>query len=282
MSAYVSSQSQLQEPPATVRAKAIMEELKTLPDEALPPVAFMNTIGSHNRDHYVAVAASLFDELVKRGQLSEESAVVDIGCGCGRLAVPLCRFLTRGRYWGIDVWPDGIAWCDANIAATNARASFHCLTAADNYYFNAERSFQDNRFLLPFLEDGSIDLCFSISVFTHLVQADARQYLLEIARTLREDGIFYVTTFIIDEFFWNFRQQTGAHQGVKEVDSGVYQAYAQQDIFVGYAMSAWQRLVRECGLRIISFETGSWAAKPGARVFQDTFILMRDRSRNRP
>lgn len=277
MSAYISSQSQQQEPDASVRAKAIVQAMKRLPDDALPPLTFMNTIGSHNRDHYEAVAAALFEELVRRGRLSDESNVVDIGCGCGRLALPLSMLLSRGRYWGVDVWPEGIDWCNSNIASTSERASFHCLAAADNYYFAPERNHSDNHFLLPFLEDGSVDLCLSISVFTHLVEADARQYLSEAARCLRDDGIFYVTAFIIDEFFWSFRRRTGSHEGVAEVSPGVFQAYAQQDIFVGYAMPVWQRMVRDCGLRIISYETGSWAAKPGARVFQDTFILMRDK-----
>ena len=39
------------------------------------------------------------------------------GCGIGRLAIPAAGFLDAdGDYEGIDIVPDGIAWCRANVS----------------------------------------------------------------------------------------------------------------------------------------------------------------------
>ena len=47
--------------------------------------------------------------------LRPDHHVIDIGCGSGRLALPLTNFLRRGRYEGFDIDPDMIAWCRRSI-----------------------------------------------------------------------------------------------------------------------------------------------------------------------
>ena len=43
--------------------------------------------------------------------------VLDIGCGVGRIAIPLTGYLGGGgQYDGFDVVPGGIAWCEKNIS----------------------------------------------------------------------------------------------------------------------------------------------------------------------
>src|SRR6266498_4818050 len=48
------------------------------------------------------------------GGLQPTDDVLDLGCGIGRMAIPLTEYLT-GRYEGIDVVPRAIAWCRDNI-----------------------------------------------------------------------------------------------------------------------------------------------------------------------
>jgi SAM-dependent methyltransferase len=50
----------------------------------------------------------------KQFGLRPEHSVLDIGCGIGRMAIPLTRFLT-GHYEGFDIVRSEIEWCTKNI-----------------------------------------------------------------------------------------------------------------------------------------------------------------------
>jgi SAM-dependent methyltransferase len=246
-----------------------------LPESLLPPERLMNTIGSHDRAHFLHSSVGFFHEFVRRGNLTSDSTVLDIGSGCGRMALPFEIFLQGGSYHGVDVWPEGVQWCSDNISARSGKMAFHLLSAENNYYFDDYKQGVENSFSLPFLKDAELDFAFAISVFTHLLESDTRAYFRELARTLKPGAVAFVTGFIIDYFFWKHVAATGKHKHVKEIDQGVFQAYAGQDFFVGYSMGKWRAMLQESGLDIICYETGSWAGKPGARSFQDTFIVLR-------
>ena len=49
--------------------------------------------------------------------------VLEIGCGIGRMAVPLTQYLSTGTYDGIDVVADGINWCATSRPPTRPSAS---------------------------------------------------------------------------------------------------------------------------------------------------------------
>src|SRR2546425_10838145 len=56
------------------------------------------------------------DYLVKLANLRPSDAVLDVGCGIGRVAVALTQFMSgAGRYEGMDIVPDAINWCRLNI-----------------------------------------------------------------------------------------------------------------------------------------------------------------------
>ena len=64
--------------------------------------------------------------LVELCGLQPTDHVLDIGCGVGRLAVPLTRYLnSEGRYDGFDVIPHLIDWCDTEIGAKHENFRFH-------------------------------------------------------------------------------------------------------------------------------------------------------------
>lgn len=262
-----------QQPDIIKSALKIIDDLR---DDQLPPEPMMNVIGSHSRDHFIKAMREFVPEFIARGLITQRSNILDIGCGCGRFAIPLTRIQAGGRYYGFDVWPEGIAWCNDMIAKECNNSKFHIVEANNNYYYDEFNPNKKNNFKLPFLVDDELDFAFAISVFTHLVASDCEAYLAELRRTMRRTGIAYLTCFIIDRFFWDFVGQTGKHQAVKEVERGCFQAYTGQDFFTGFSMSKWREMVEGNGLRIICYETGKWADKPGARLFQDTFIVVRE------
>ena len=250
---------------------------QALTSNDLPPVPYINIIGSDTHAHFKTAMITSFREFVDRFSLNPDSVVLDIGCGCGRLAIPFSKFLTTGRFHGVDVWKDGIDWCNDNIASAHPGFAFTHLEARNNYYFEDFDPTVENDFQLEAVDDASLDFAYAISVFTHLSANDSLAYLKELSRTLKPDGAASLTTFIIDDFFFAYRARTGRHRAVKEFSEGCYHAYQGQDFFAGFTRRLWTQMCAQAGLRIISYELGKWAEKPGASGYQDVFVVMKEK-----
>ena len=101
--------------------------------------------------------------------------VLDFGCGCGRVA----RFLyppdasPETSLYGTDVDPQAIRWCRRNLPF-------------GRWAVNGEHP--PTRY-----EDGSFDLVYAISVFTHLSEALQGEWLDELRRVLKPGGLLLAT-----------------------------------------------------------------------------------------
>lgn len=258
----------------TSRIRKTIGACGSLPSAALPPLEMMNVIGSPDAAHFRATMTDLFHELALRGDIAPDHNVLDLGCGCGRLAIPFATHLEGGTYTGVDVWRTGLDWCRRNIQSEAANLRFIERQAANNYYFGPRDTETRNSFHLAELKREEIDFAFAVSLFTHLQERDCRAYASELARVLKRSGCAYLTCFIIDEFFFDLVRRTGLHQAVRQEEPGCYYAYEGQDFFAGYTFQTWTRLLEDSGLRIVGFDPGRWAEKPGALHYQDTFMVV--------
>jgi SAM-dependent methyltransferase len=134
--------------------------------------------------------------IVLDGVVLERSAeVLEIGCGVGRLLVPLARRVAIAH--GVDISPVMIEKSKSYAAeAPNVR------TALTNGTF-------------PYLADASLDLVFSFIVFQHIPnRAPIRRYVEEAARVLKPGGVF---RFQVDGRWWWKHPEGGpdTYQGVK-------------------------------------------------------------------
>lgn len=111
--------------------------------------------------------------------------VLDLGCGCGKLA----RFLHLNpslRYVGIDLFLPSILWCRRAFAEAGDRFRFEHFDGYSAEY-NPEGRVQVADYRLP-LADDTVDMAVCGSLFTHLLEPDAVHYLAEIQRVLRPSG----------------------------------------------------------------------------------------------
>ena len=117
---------------------------------------------------------------------SRNPLVLDIGCGCGKMA----RFLMahpRLRYVGLDVYEPAIAWSRAAFEPLYGdRARFLQLDAYSELYNPAGRMSAET-LRLP-LDDESVDFVICGSLFTHLLEPEMDHYLAEISRVVRPGG----------------------------------------------------------------------------------------------
>ncbi len=160
-----------------------------------PPRPLQRLVGDGD---FRAVGASLLGDLVKHTALTPTSSVLDVGCGIGRVAVPLSRFLdANGHYEGFDIMPQAIEWCQKQITSHYPAFRFQ-LADIHSVYYNPKGTLQARNYVFPY-SDEHFDVVFLTSIFTHLLPDDMEHYLEEIARVLKPSGRVLFTMFLLNE-----------------------------------------------------------------------------------
>jgi SAM-dependent methyltransferase len=145
---------------------------------------------------FLAVGIEFLKWFVGLGELTPQERVLDIGCGIGRMALPLTQYLQDGTYDGVDVAAEGIDWCTQHITPCYENFRFHRLDLVHPIY-NPEGAMRTEDVRLP-LEDESYDFIFLTSVITHLTAPEIRAYAREIKRLLAPGGRCLVTAFMLN------------------------------------------------------------------------------------
>ncbi|MBP2300900.1 class I SAM-dependent methyltransferase [Azospirillum picis] len=238
------------------------------PEAPLPPPE-LHCVGDGD---FRAIGAEFLDHLIAVGGLTADDRVLDVGCGVGRIAVPLAGHLgPRGRYLGIDVSAAGIAWCQHHVAPLHDGFAFAHLDAHHPLYHPAGR--QAAAGLRWPLADGAADLVVLTSVFTHLSAAETRWYLREIARVLAPGGRCFSTWFLLDgeetptEADPRLRFARGADGAFYDTLTGVPTAavaYGRDWLFAEAAAA---------GLAVVQFHRGRWSGDATGLTFQDVALL---------
>ena len=156
----------------------------------LPNARMMLHVGADSVDNFFFVGDA-WAQLLSR-YIRPDSHVLDVGCGCGRTA----RFLVNNphvaRLTGFDVFAPYVDWCNRFFGELHpGRFMFHHLDVRTERYNPGGRlACAQARFPA---EDGSVDLVYAASLFTHLYPDDALAYLKEAHRALRSDGLAVVS-----------------------------------------------------------------------------------------
>lgn len=128
--------------------------------------------GTADAGWFLSSGRAGYDAIVEHVPLAELDAVLDFGCGCGRVTRWWSDF--AGAVAGSDLSAPAVDWCRRNLPFGR---------------------FEQNGLAPPLaFPDASFDLVYALSVFTHLTAELQLAWRDELRRVLRPGGRLLVTT----------------------------------------------------------------------------------------
>jgi SAM-dependent methyltransferase len=246
------------------------------PGELLPPEELRIKGGGGDDFMYKAIGGQFLGYLVDLCGLQPGDAVLDVGCGTGRMALPLTGYLNReGRYAGFDLSKEVIAWCTENISGSHPNFDFRVADIQSTFY-NPTGKYKSSDFRFPY-PDGSFDVVFLASVFTHMLPQDVEHYLYEILRVLKPGGRSLTTFFLLNEESAALSKEGKGWikfehemQGARTTNvENPEEAIAYPEVFV-------RDLFGKCGLELREpLYYGNWSGRTGIYRSQDVVIAVK-------
>ncbi len=241
--------------------------------ELIPPQELVDAIGAGS---FKIIGEGYLQHFIKLGGLRPDDRVLDVGCGSGRMAVPLTHYLSAiGSYEGFDIAADCIAWCQQNITPRYPNFQFQVADVYNQHYHPSSGCRAcEYRFPYP---DESFDFVILTSVFTHMLPADLAHYLAEIARVLKKGGRCLVTFFLL-----NAESLTLMPTDLSNVDfshdAGTYRTTdpANPETAVAYDQRTIEALYRRLGLSIAwPIHLGAWCGRQETVDWQDIIVAVK-------
>jgi ubiquinone/menaquinone biosynthesis C-methylase UbiE len=217
--------------------------------------------------------------LIELGNLKPNQRVLDVGCGVGRMAVPLTNYLSEeGEYWGFDIVRKGIDWCQSNISSQFR--NFH-FKHADIYnkVYNPKGKIRAKDFQFAF-ESEYFDFVFSTSVFTHMLPSDIKTYQSETSRVLKQGGKCLSTFFLLNEQSENLIRTRRTTVDFKyKLEGCLTRDAGRPEYAIAYPEDFVRDLLETYGLRIIPpIHYGSWCKRDSVLSYQDIVVATKKTS----
>lgn len=118
----------------------------------------------------LCAAGDLMQAADKHLGVGKVEALLDFGCGSGRVGYFLHSLWPDIEYSGCDIDAEAVAWCNQNVQA----GAFKTMEMQPP---------------LPY-PDASFDVVVAVSVMTHLTRDEQHKWLAEVRRVLRPGGLF--------------------------------------------------------------------------------------------
>ena len=161
----------------------------------LPPGPLRRLNG--HRD-FMTMGRGIVADLVRHAGVGPGDDVLDVGCGSGRVAIPLIETLgPDGSYEGFDVVPEAVGWCSRTITPVYPNFRFQVADVYSHHYHRKGTQAAED-YVFPF-HDDRFQVVFLTSIFTHLGAAPTERYLRECGRVLRSGGRIFATFFLVDD-----------------------------------------------------------------------------------
>lgn len=246
----------------------VIDKLKGRGD-MIPPKS-LDFVGGGNFEEIGQKFKKYFIELAN---LQPSDRILDVGCGIGRMAIPLTDYLSKeGEYWGFDIVKKGIRWCQSRISPKFRNFHFQHSDVYNKHY-NPNGKVQAQNYQFPF-DDEYFDFIFLTSVFTHMLPSDLENYLSEISRVLKPEGKCLITFFLLNEESENLVRSGSSTldfshkiQGCKTTNK------TDPEGAIAYSEEFVLGLFKKYGFKIAQpIHYGSWCNRDTFLTYQDLII----------
>jgi SAM-dependent methyltransferase len=191
------------------------------------------------------------------GGLRPEDSVLELGCGPGRMALPLTGYLSeRGRYVGVDTWDAAVIWCRRRITPRHRNFKFQTIGTDGAWSAGSRLSF----------EEGSFDFAIVCSL-ARLDLDTYRAYVSEAGRLLRAGGALVANCYLLTP------RGRSQKTGQIEHDPSRKIVLTKDDLGV---------LLSSAGLCIEEIYPGTWDHHPAPLSYQDFIVARKGPNKSDP
>lgn len=204
--------------------------------------------------------------------LEPHHSVLDVGCGIGRMALPLTGFLNeKGSYEGFDIVESGIKWCNRHISSKYPNFRFQ-YTGLYNQLYNTFNKVDAGNFVFPYA-DARFDFVFLTSVFTHMMPAEVENYINQIGRVMKPGATCLMSFFIINCESEDLMIRRPTHMNFP-INKGFYRLHSSQvdTANVAYDEDWLLDKIEKAGLKMSSINYGQWCGRKNFFDYQDLVI----------
>ncbi|MBI5474589.1 MAG: class I SAM-dependent methyltransferase [Ignavibacteriae bacterium] len=239
----------------------------------LPPLDLRWDVGPLSNFESSAAEFRLYLKLL--ADLTPSSRVLDIGCGCGQIALELLDQLDKnGRYTGCDINLAAITWCRKFIASTDDRFSFFHLDVRNGMYNPHGRHLASSyRFDL----NDQFDVILLKSVFTHMMKDEVENYVSQLSALLNTRGRCVATFFLLND-----RQRALAEAGKNVIafhrhdDTIAFANPQAPESIVAFDEDKLLKMASARGLELARpIQYGAWSGDKNGLSHQDILILQK-------
>jgi SAM-dependent methyltransferase len=252
-------------------------EATTDPTDLMPPMDLMTfVLGGGDEQDFKRAGREYFGFFTELCDLKPHEHVLEVGSGVGRKALPLTQYLTsEGRFEGLDIVPEGVAWCNEQISARYPHFNFQVADIYNTRY-NLDGKVKAEDYTFPY-EDGQFDFVFLASVFTHMLPEGMDNYFAEIVRVMKPGARCLITYFLYDDEAIGSMER-GESKLEFPYDYGDYRVHVKEDPegTIAYREDVVRDLYTKHGLVIREpVHHGMWSGRDQWLTWQDLIVADR-------
>jgi SAM-dependent methyltransferase len=247
---------------------------KAMQTETLRGIPLSEVIGGGDPRAVADVLMTSIDNLMP---IQPGASVLDVGCGCGRMAAALIP-RRLGSYVGIDIVHGLIDFAKRYISTYLPNFEFYVRNQTNPSYDYFVKKHDGINFISDVIPVGSVDSCIATSLFTHMDYPDAVAMLKEIARAMKPGGLLFMTCFVKDDAALAAINNPAVHSVFKFLHpspSGM--AWIERDTEPSYAVAMTMpqlvNMLSDSGLMIRKINLGLWSGASGRTAWQDEVVI---------